>query len=383
MVEKRFWLFRLYPEHALDIPVIAAVNNRSPYHRRAASHEETGSAALQVADIAQYCEVSAEAPGIPRPMAFACGAYSPRVEEQFTIEARALSLGVYAARRLMVVGSCGLQSDGQRLACQAAGIFDATLRPYRVPDHVLRVSGACVLFGPAYWNWGHWLIDHLPKLYLLQAAGWNLSRLNYLLPVDTPAWVDQLLSMTGIRADQLVRYPDAVIADELLIPTKIRHLHAFSPLLANAQNFLLIQLTPSLDNSLNYDRLYLTRRVGRIKREMRNAAEIERLARKAGFRVLQPEKLPLDHQLAMFRHARVIGGEYGSALHGSLFSETRPTVFGLKSTWPQPGFVQSGIGDVLDQPTGYIFGEAANRRVFTVEPNDFREALDIIASRVP
>ena len=383
MVEKRFWLFRLCPEHAMDVPVVPPASNRSPYSGREAVSIEANRAAPSVSDIAQYCEVTAEAPRVPRPLAFACGAYSPQVEEQFTIRGRALSLGVYSAKRLMVVGSCGLQLDGQRLACQPAGIFTAKLPPYRVPDHVLHVSGTCVLFGPVYWNWGHWLIDHLPKLYLLQTAGWDLSRLSYLLPMDTPYWVDRLLLMIGIRADQLVRYTDAVMADELLIPTKIRHLHVFSPILADVQKFLLDQLTPSLDQSLKYDRLYLTRRVGKIKREMRMESEIEAIARKAGFRVVQPEKLPLEHQLAMFRHARVIGGEYGSALHGSLFSESRPTVFGLKGTWPQPGFVQSGIGDVLDQPTGYVFGESVNRRLFTVQPADFREALDIISSRVP
>ena len=106
------------------------------------------------------------------------------------------------------------------------------------------------------------------------------------------------------------------------------------------------------------------------------------MMRKAGFRVLQPEKLPLERQLGLYRHATVIGGEYGSALHGSLFSEKNPTVFALKSTWPQPGFVQSGIGDALHQPTGYVFGESRDRRVFTIQPGDVEEALDIIASSV-
>ena len=381
MVEKRFWLFRLHPGHALDIPVVPASRNKSPYSSSEDLTANPEAPAPAVADIAQYCEVTAEPPRIPRPLAFACGAYSPQIGEQFTIKGRALSLGVYAAEGLMVVGSCGIQKDGQRLSCAPAGIFAAVLPDYRVPDHILHVAGTSVLFGPGYWNWGHWLIDHLPKLYLLQTTGWNLSRLSYLLPMDTPVWVDRLLMKIGIRADQLVRYTDAVSADELLIPTKIRHLHVFSPLLADVQQFLLTQLTPSLDRSLNYDRIYLSRRLGKINREMRRESEIEALARKAGFRVLQPEKLPLEHQLAMFRHAKVIGGEYGSALHGSLFSETKPIVFGLKGTWPQPGFVQSGIGDVLDQPTGYIFGESTSRRVFTVEPADFCEALDIIDSR--
>ena len=383
MVEKRFWLFRLCPEHALDVPVATRVpkarRRLHPASRQDASARRT-TTIPSVEDIAQYSELSADLLSVPRPMAFACGAYSPAITEQYEVEGRALSLGVYSAKRLMVVGSCGLQYHGETLACQSAGIFRAKLPRYREPDHVLRIAGTCVLFGPVYWNWGHWLIDHLPKLYLLQLAGWDLSRLNYLLPMDTPVWVDRLLLMIGIRADQLVRYTDAVKADEVLIPTKIRHLHAFSPALAEVQKFLFDRLAPFVDSSVSYDRLYFSRSDGNSYRVMQGEVEIEALVRKAGFRVLQPEKLPLAQQLGLYRHAMVIGGEYGSALHGSLFSEANPMVFGLKSTWPQPGFVQSGIGDVLDQPTGYIFGESRDRRVFTIQAADVEEALDIIAS---
>jgi capsular polysaccharide biosynthesis protein len=58
----------------------------------------------------------------------------------------------------------------------------------------------------------------------------------------------------------------------------------------------------------------------------------------------------------LFASAREIIGEYGSAFHATMFSAPDTPVCGLRGSDYHPGFVQSGIGDVFGQPTGWVFG---------------------------
>jgi capsular polysaccharide biosynthesis protein len=85
---------------------------------------------------------------------------------------------------------------------------------------------------------------------------------------------------------------------------------------------------------------------------------IEEMAVKANFALVYPEELSLLEQVRLFAGAREIMGEYGSALHGSLFSPEGAVICALRGTGGHPGFLQSGMGMALKQPTGYIFGEA-------------------------
>ena len=49
-------------------------------------------------------------------------------------------------------------------------------------------------------------------------------------------------------------------------------------------------------------------------------------------------------------------GEYGSAMHNTLFCYPNTSVIVLQSD-AVPHFIQAGIGALLSQPTGFIFGE--------------------------
>ena len=74
----------------------------------------------------------------------------------------------------------------------------------------------------------------------------------------------------------------------------------------------------------------------------------------------------------------MIVGEYGSALHTSLFSRPGTTVCALRGSMGHPGFIQSGFGQALGQPTGYVFGEQVDQSGdgrFVIGEPDFAECL--------
>jgi len=238
------------------------------------------------------------------------------------------------------------------------------------PDHVL-------ICGPGYPIFGHWTVDFLPKLYLLQAAGHDISALHFILPEGTPEFGRELLRLCGISDGQFVplRRSDA-IRGRILVPTTV-HTGVRGPAFAGAAEFLneRIGITPDRTGA----RLFLSRANAPQSRPCRNREAIERIATDFGLSLVYPEALPLIDQIRLMAGASLVAGECGSALHSTLFSAPGTVVCGIRGSLYHPGF--AAIGRALRQPTGYVFGETDLNdpaQGFMVPDNAFRACLEAI-----
>lgn len=243
-----------------------------------------------------------------------------------------------------------------------------TLRALGGPRRRRKLPGRyAMLIGPGLHVYGHWLIDFLPRIALLRLAGHDISALRYLLPKGAPRFGLELLDMLGINRNQLVEFDpteECLSADELLIPTNLHNNVRMSPLLRDVADFFKEAVSARhglLAHGRTPSRLFLTRKGVNQGRGLLNRARIEAMAAGAGFTVISPETMPLIQQIHLFAGAREIIGEYGSALHNSLFSPQGTIVAGLRGNAVHPGFIQSGIAEALGQPTGYVFGGLSNQ----------------------
>lgn len=237
----------------------------------------------------------------------------------------------------------------------------ATAEGRRTTRHV---PGQTVLLATnGHQIYGHWLVDFLPKLHLIELAGLDLHRVRVLLPSNMGEFGEAFLRLLGLSDEQFVRYdPDreTIHAEELVVPTTLRWGGRCSPLFADAVACLNERLdrfgrlpTPSLR------RAFLSRVPG--GRPLVNQDRIETLAAAAGLTVVHPERMPLVEQIALFRGVRRVVGQYGSALHATIFSRPGVVVGGLHGPLPATfDALQSGIAERLGQPTGYVFGTAAS-----------------------
>lgn len=257
---------------------------------------------------------------------------------------------------------------------------------------------AVLLAGPGHRMYGHWLVDFLPKLFLLDRAGHDIARLRYLLPADTPAFARTWLSLLGIGDDRLLAYDrerDRLACTRLLVPTALRFNGRAAPLMREATRFLLDRLAPRprwrlgrgrgdrpasrrllvarSDNAATHNRRTLVER-----------AELEARALARGFEVVRPERLGVAEQVALFRSAATILGEYGSGLHGSLFARSGASVVALRDNGLGSGFLQTSLDHALGHASGYVFGTARDPQgFFSVRPQDIDLALDWLDLRGP
>ena len=273
--------------------------------------------------------------------------------------------------------------------------------PHHVGEVAARVLGAdlprrhiegtlAVIYGPGHQTYGHWLVDFLPRLWVLAQTSHDLGALRYVVPPELTAAAKRLLAMSGIARDQLVPYRywrEVLTADRLLLPTGLRTHNRISPHFAEATRFWTARLraaSRARPNAPTPARIFVSRAKVTAARILDNRARIEAIAAERGYAVVHPQTMDLGAQAALFAGASIVVGEYGSALHGSVFSGPGAVAIGLRGTARHPSFVQSGIAAALGQHAGYVLGdtilgqtEGDTGQVFSIATEDFERALDI------
>lgn len=249
------------------------------------------------------------------------------------------------------------------------------------------VDGPLVpLFGPAHDTYGHVIVDYLPRLWVLARAGYDLAQLRFLVPQGLDASSRALLHGAGITPGQCVSYAygsEIITTDHLIVPTIMRTNERLSHHFAEATRFWADRLRSTAPSPRRQTpaRVFLSRRRLQGTRLLTNRAAIETLAERAGFAIVSPETLSVPEQIALFEGATHIVGEYGSALHNSVFAKPGTITLALRGTLGDPGCIQTGLGDCLGQSTGYVLGrtegEDRNQR-FSIDEGDFSRAIEAV-----
>jgi capsular polysaccharide biosynthesis protein len=334
---------------------------------------------------------------LPRMPDFVFGPLPDRFSDIYFRYSHLWAIGVYRARGIDLLGGYTMMRDGAFLCCPDANIHPAHQADFVMkfgdlarPRQRLFIPGqAVILAGPGYDVYGHWLSDFLPKLYVLHAAGVDLFGMKVLLPNDVPRFGLAWLELLGIPSENLIRYdPIGQVpwVEELLVPTTLHNGVRMAPVLRQSADLLKRMIARPVDGPLPPTasrRVFLSRGQAPANRMFRDRQRVEEQAERAGMSVVHPQNMPLAEQVRLFQNVSLVIGEYGSALHNTMFSPPGTIVCALRGSLRHPGFIQSGMGHALDQPTGYVFGRNESDEMnsdFTVPEEAFAECLDLIAN---
>ncbi|HWJ67089.1 MAG TPA: glycosyltransferase 61 family protein [Nocardioides sp.] len=200
------------------------------------------------------------------------------------------------------------------------------VRPVRVPA----VPGRHHVLLKQTWdsNYGHWLIDSLPRLALLDKVHDPAECLFVVNRQQSDAMrqvVVDSLALAGVAEDQILfrGYAPATFERLTVLGTVARHPVAKSPL---ALSFL-EQLGAQVPGA-GEERIYVTRAKA-ARRRLVNHDEVREVLAAHGYRVVHPEDLDLAGQIALFRSATHVVADMGAALSNLAFSPPGVTVLAL------------------------------------------------------
>jgi capsular polysaccharide biosynthesis protein len=231
--------------------------------------------------------------------------------------------------------------------------------------HLPASEGTTVLLAkPGGAVYGHWILDMLPMVWnLFEAVRLGAVRppLRFLLSRGSPAWARAMLAeLFDIGEDRIVTFSDDEVLrlDEVVVPSLLRISPLISPRMNDFVRFVFERLAVGPEDAEGLPRrFYVTRANARGAastdlRRLLNEDEVLGAARDAGLAPLAPETLPWRRQLALFARAEVVAGEYGSALHNTLFSPASTVSLLLVNS--NSNFAQSGIAGLRGQRLVYV-----------------------------
>jgi capsular polysaccharide biosynthesis protein len=209
-----------------------------------------------------------------------------------------------------------------RVGTSAVHVAENALQPPGTPA----VRGDCVVL-KQNWdaNYGHWLVDTLPRV-LSVAPHYDLGEVTFLLnPPANDAMrrvYTQSMVLAGAREENLLfdgSHPRTV--EHAVYPSPMSR----APLVKHpaAIRFLRgLTSAPAVAGATNHapnGRIYLSRN-GYGKREMLNEEQITPLLEDAGYVVLHPERLSFVDQVATFAGATHVVGNMGAAFTNLVFA---------------------------------------------------------------
>lgn len=178
-------------------------------------------------------------------------------------------------------------------------------------------------------NYGHFLIDCLSAVVAADQAGALRSH----PPITPPLlpWQEDLLDLVlgpDATPPRVVEAP-IIRIDEAVFATPMDHfLHAPGPPVDAVRERILAHAAIP-DDPAAPRRLYVSR-LGSLKRELVNEAELEAALEARGFTVVRPETLPVREQIALFHRAEVVVAPAGAALANVLFCKPGTKLFEIQ-----------------------------------------------------
>lgn len=175
-------------------------------------------------------------------------------------------------------------------------------------------------------NYGHWILQRLPRILTLNE--WNPE-----LPFLNAQWGDTgLLSRIGITEDSVERFPKSTLqqyvhVDELLVPTHLARPGLERVMDANRMERVARKFTAGITPDPTLPALlYVARKPTDGRPGASNKDEFQDYMESLGFTTWYPIDHPIETQIQYFQAAKVVVAEIGSQGLTSMFVDSDKTV---------------------------------------------------------
>lgn len=175
-----------------------------------------------------------------------------------------------------------------------------------------------------YINFGHWLLEDLPRLRAYDHYENETGRKpKILLKKDPPSWMVETIELLGFTSsDWIVRDGGSASVSRLVVP-KLSAVHSWDPQFQPSdRRWVSEQMKSQID--LNAGRPFSNRvfvsRQGQSRRYVENFDEVMSRISALGFEAVRPEELSIEDQIRLFDQADIIAGVTGSAFANIVFA---------------------------------------------------------------
>jgi len=218
-------------------------------------------------------------------------------------------------------------------------------------EHVYFTGTTAVIASPGWQTYGHWIVDLLPRYFRSLEA--NPDR--FLFPGPAHQWMRDMLASYGVDLNKC-EFVDLtqikVVCETAVLPMFDRFNSEIRPAVTECHSK--VSASTPQSGKADRERIFISRS-SNAARKLKNRTEIENVAERCGFRIVQPETMPFAEQVLLFSTAEVIAGECGSGLHNTVYTPEASRVCVIQSE-NNHNFLQSQISMHKKHDIFYVIG---------------------------
>lgn len=231
----------------------------------------------------------------------------------------------------------------------------------RIPDRVFNESPAtyCYVGSVGYFNYGHWLIDDLPRAVIAREK--IVGPIRWVIPSSTPA-VDEakrasLAALTGtnpeivfIGAGELIRFERLVYVSPV----------SYHPYQKSPASLRALQRRFDTGSPIGQGKKIFVSRSQTDSRGLLNMPEVRTILAESGYQQIDPGSMSFEAQRATFSNALAVVGVMGAAMTNTLFCPPgTPVVYLAPEGWLEPFYWD--LAAVIGHKYACIYGARPQR----------------------
>ncbi|WP_210331178.1 DUF563 domain-containing protein [Methylocystis sp. H62] len=257
---------------------------------------------------------------------------------------------------------------GERLLVEGSHLSDVSIEwanAYGIRENepvrnALRIEQPVInALGPGYLIYGHWIVDFIPRLAIAKALlGKHFASYKTLLPADAPEWIFDLSEcILGIERQDFLLYDSN--------QTRLDCAQVCAPTFAHGPQYGFHSFVREIYSKVTPAPVQQARKICISRKHFEKGTQglwkmfdsrelFEEAATVRGYEIVYPEAMNCLSQVDLFSQAKVILGEYGSALHNSVFSRPGAVLGAIRC----PNSVQSTLAAAFDHRVAYLIPES-------------------------
>lgn len=202
--------------------------------------------------------------------------------------------------------------------------------------------------------YGHFLLEMLPRLYLLMRLRQFGAAFSLAAPNDCGEWAKNIARIF-FKDEEILWYnskSQRIRARCFILPSMMHETYNFHPEFnVMAEHLALYSIEGAKKRRLGSPRIYLSRsHLSDAWHGIDNEGSVESVLRDLGFDIIHPQEMSFEEQMLCYTSAKMIVCEYGSAAHNSLFSPRGAKVVCINRL----NSIQGNIGALRSQPHAFI-----------------------------
>lgn len=217
-------------------------------------------------------------------------------------------------------------------------------------DNIPYLDEDVVFVGNVYPHFGHFLLEHMNRLYSLLNKAYKDMKVVLINNMDVspvPKYIYDFIELFGVKHDDIIILNNTTQFKHVYVPTQSFNMDVYSSGMFGKTFDRIAENVPSIKG---YDKIYMSRAALDNRHKVFGEEKVQHIFEKNGFKVIYPETLPLKKQISLVRNCKILAGCAGTALHLGLFMKPGGMVIQIKrNRMPK---CNASIQDLLNRTKG-------------------------------